>query len=118
MSSKIGIDQLRALEQQFESERAAVVDRRSLESIQARYLSRKSGLLTQQLQSLKELPASERAEFGRVANVLKTHIESTLDGLQQTIQEREKNVTLLREAVDVTLPGNRRRTGHRHPLTI
>src|SRR5437764_10394920 len=118
MSSKIGIDQLRVLEQQFESERAAVVDHRSLEDIRARYLSRKSGLLTLQLQTLGKLPAADRAEFGRVANQLKNRIESTLDDLQRTIMQREKNAALQREAIDVTLPGHQRRIGHRHPLTI
>jgi phenylalanyl-tRNA synthetase alpha chain len=118
MSSKIGIEQLHALDQQFDAERAAVVDRRSLEDIRARYLSRKSGLLTLQLQSLGKLPPAERAEFGRVANLLKMRIESALDGLQTTILERERNDALERESLDVTLPGNRRRLGHRHPLTI
>jgi phenylalanyl-tRNA synthetase alpha chain len=118
MSSKIGIEQLRVLEQQFESERHAVVDSRSLEDIRARYLSRKSGLLTAQLQSLGKLPAAERAEFGRVANQVKNRIELALDELQGTIAGREKNAALQSESIDVTLPGNRRRIGHRHPLTI
>src|SRR5205814_2783256 len=38
--------------------------------------------------------------------------------LETTILEREKTSSLQREAVDITLPGNRRRIGHRHPLTI
>jgi phenylalanyl-tRNA synthetase alpha chain len=118
MSSNNGIDQLRALEQQFEAERASVVDSRSLEDIRSRYLSRKSGLLTLQLQSLGKLPPGDRAEFGRVANQLKNRIDSALEDLQQTILAREKNASLQREAIDVTLPGNRRRIGHRHPLTI
>ncbi len=118
MSSKTGIDQLRELEQRFDRELAAVVDHRSLEDIQARYLSRKAGLLTLQLQNLGKLPSSERAEFGRVANQVKTRIESALGLLQTTILEREKNEALVRETIDVTLPGVRRRTGHRHPLTI
>src|SRR5579862_6858439 len=118
MPSTIGIEQLRALEQQFEGERARVVDSRSLEDIRARYLSRKSGLLTLQLQTLGKLSATKRAEFGRVANQLKNRIEATLDELQRTITGREKNAALQHEAVDVTLPGNRRRIGHRHPLTI
>ena len=118
MSSNSGIEQLRAVERQFESERASVVDSRSLEDIRARFLSRKSGLLTLQLQSLSKLPPTERAEFGRVANQLKVRIEAALEELQETIAEREKNLTLEREAIDVTLPGNRHRIGHRHPLTI
>src|SRR6185436_11884833 len=118
MSSNGGIDNLRVLEQQFDKERAAVVDLRALEDIRARYLSRKSGLLTLQLQSLGKLPAADRAEFGRVANQVKARIESTLDELEKTIVASEKNATLAREAIDVTQPGNRRRIGHRHPLTI
>ena len=118
MSSKVGIDQLRAIEQQFDRERSSAVDRQSVEDIRTRYLSRKSGLLTTQLQSLRDLPGGERAEFGRVANELKSKIETALDLLQTEIFEREKTVALERESLDVTLPGNRRRFGHRHPLTI
>ena len=118
MSSKMGIDELRAIEQQFERECSSVQDRHSLEDIRNRYLSRKSGLLTTQLQNLGKLPKEERAEFGRVATEVKSKLEARLDELQATIDEREKNMALQREALDVTLPGNRRRVGHRHPLTI
>jgi phenylalanyl-tRNA synthetase alpha chain len=118
MSSSDGIGRLRALEQQFESECVSVVDHRSLEDTRSRYLSRKSGLLTLELQNLGKLPKEQRAEFGRVANEIKLKIETTLQTLQTTIDLREKQKTLDREALDVTLPGNRRRFGHRHPLTI
>jgi phenylalanyl-tRNA synthetase alpha chain len=118
MSSKTGIEQLRAIEVQFDLECTAVSDPRSLEDIRTRYLSRKSGLLTTQLQNLKGLPPDQRAEFGRVANEIKVKIESALETLQTTIQDREKRSALERESLDITLPGNRRAIGHRHPLTI
>ena len=118
MSSNDGTGRLRAIEQKFNSELASVHDARSLEDIRTRYLSRKSGLLTTQLQNLGELPKDQRAEFGRVANQLKSKIEAALDTLQTTIFEREKQSALERETLDITLPGNRRRIGHRHPLTI
>ena len=117
MSSN-GIGRLRAIEQQFDTESVSVVDRKSLEDTRTRYLSRKSGLLTLELQSLGKLPKEERAEFGRVANEIKVKIEGSLESLATTIDRREKESALLREALDVTLPGNRRRIGHRHPLTI
>ena len=117
MSSN-GIGRLRAIEQQFDTESVSVVDRKSLEDTRTRYLSRKSGLLTLELQSLGKLPREERAEFGRVANEIKVKIEGALESLATTIDRREKESALLREALDVTLPGNRRRIGHRHPLTI
>jgi phenylalanyl-tRNA synthetase alpha chain len=117
MSSN-GIGRLRAIEQQFDTESVSVVDRKSLEDTRTRYLSRKSGLLTLELQSLGKLPKEERAEFGRVANEIKVKIEGELESLATTIDRREKESALQREALDVTLPGNRRRIGHRHPLTI
>ncbi len=118
MSSKIGIDQLRSIEQQFERDYSSVGDHRSLEDIRARYLSRKTGLLSTQLQNVRDLPADQRAEFGRVANELKSKIEAALENLDTLILEREKQSALEREAIDVTLPGSRRKLGYRHPLTI
>ena len=118
MSSSDGIGKLRAIERQFDRDRISVADLKSLEDIRTRYLSRKAGLLTLELQSLGKLPKDQRAEFGRVANDVQLPIEAALDTLQATIAEREKQTALGREALDVTLPGNRRRVGHRHPLTI
>jgi len=117
MSSNDGIGRLRAIEQQFDTERASVVDRKALEDTRARYLSRKSGLLTLELQNLGKLPKEDRAEFGRVANEIKIKIEAALESLQTSIDTVEKQRTLEREALDVSLPGNRRRIGHQHPLT-
>jgi phenylalanyl-tRNA synthetase alpha chain len=111
------IGQLRSIEQQFDRERVSVADLHSLEELKNRYLSRKSGLLTLQLQNVRNVPTSERAEFGRVANEIKGKIEGVVDTLQQTIANAEADAALERERVDVTLPGSRRRIGHRHPLT-
>jgi phenylalanyl-tRNA synthetase alpha chain len=64
------------------------------------------------------LPAGQRAEFGKSANQLKHKIESALEAMETAIRDREKRGALEREALDITLPGNRRTAGHRHPLTI
>ena len=112
------IGQLRSIEQQFDRERESVADLRSLEELKNRYLSRKSGLLTLQLQNVRNVPATERAEFGRVANEIKAKVEGMLETLQQKIAHEEADAVLERERLDVTLPGSRRRIGHRHPLTM
>src|SRR5436190_22312647 len=108
------IGQLRAIEQQFDRDRESVADLRSLEDLRNRYLARKSGLLTNQLQNVRNVPGTERAEFGRVANEVKDKIEAGLVALRLTLSEGEKNASLERERLDVTLPGIRRRIGHRH----
>jgi phenylalanyl-tRNA synthetase alpha chain len=112
------IGQLRSIEQQFDRERESVADLRSLEELKNRYLSRKSGLLTLQLQNVRQVPGPERAEFGRVANEIKGKLEGALEALHQRIAQGETDAALERERLDVTLPGNRRRIGHRHPLTL
>jgi len=112
------IGQLRSIEQQFDRERESVADLRSLEELKNRFLSRKSGLLTLQLQNVRSVPATERAEFGRIANEIKTKVESDIEALRSRIASMDANASLERERLDVTLPGNRRRLGHRHPLTI
>jgi len=112
------IGQLRSIEQQFDRERESVADLRSLEELKNRFLSRKSGLLTLQLQNVRSVPATERAEFGRIANEIKTKVESDMEALRSRIASMDANASLERERLDVTLPGNRRRFGHRHPLTI
>ena len=112
------IGQLRSIEQQFDRDRESVADLRSLEDLKNRYLSRKSGLLTLQLQNVRSVPAAERAEFGRVANEVKAKIESDIETLRQKISKAEDTAALERERLDVTLPGSQRRIGHRHPLTI
>jgi len=112
------IGQLRSIEQQFDRDRESVADLRSLEELKNRFLSRKSGLLTLQLQSVRNVPSAERAEFGRVANEIKGRVESALEALQQKLAEADAGAAVERERLDVTLPGNRRRIGHVHPLTL
>jgi len=112
------IGQLRSIEQQFDRERESVADLRSLEDLRNRYLARKSGLLTTQLQNVRNVPQAERAEFGRVANEVKAKVEGALEAIQNKLASTEKSAALERERLDVTLPGIRRRVGHRHPLTI
>jgi len=91
------IGQLRSIEQQFDRDRESVADLRSLEDLRNRYLARKSGLLTNQLQNVRNVPQAERAEFGRVANEVKAKIEGALDALQAYLAEAAKNAALDRE---------------------
>src|SRR5574339_1125413 len=97
------IGQLRSIEQRFDRERESVADLRSLEELKNRYLSRKSGLLTLQLQSVRSVPAEERAEFGRVANEVKAKLETDIEAMRSRIASADANAALERERLDVTL---------------
>jgi phenylalanyl-tRNA synthetase alpha chain len=113
-----GIDELRQLGEQFDLDKTSVNDRQSLDELCTKYLSRKSGLLTLQLQSLGELAKEQRSEFGKLANQLKQRIGSELTELEASVSERDRVRQMGAETLDVSLPAGLPRIGHRHPITL
>lgn len=109
-------ESLRRLSTQFDRDKESISDRESLEEVRIRYLSRKSGRLTQALQALPQLPKEERRDFGRAANQLKQRIESELKALEETLDGGGSGPQA--PALDVTLPGFSPPLGHRHPITL
>ena len=105
------VDALRA---RFEDDLAAARSEADLRGVRDRYLARKGGLVSGLLKDLGQVAAADRPRLGQLANQLKVDIESKL-------AERLAAASASRppaDAVDVTLPGRRPYTGHRHPLTI
>ncbi len=113
-----GIEHLREIGHRFEQEKESIQDERSLDEVRARYLSRKSGLLTLELQGLRQLPKEQRAEFGQLANQIRNRIESTLDEFAESLAASTDTRRIQDETIDVSLPGLRQRLGHRHPITL
>jgi len=82
-----------------------------------KYLS-KSGIITNQMATIKDLPADQRGKFGADINILKRDTESRLFILQSQIKERELNNKLMQDnLVDITIPDITRETGSLHPIT-
>lgn len=118
MAPGSGIDKLHKIGERFEKDRSSVTDRRSLDELRTRYLSRKSGLLTLELQSLRSLPKEERAEFGKSGNELKQKIEASITELETSIASQTREKQIEEETLDVSLPGSAPPIGHRHPITL
>lgn len=85
---------------------------KELEASRVEYLGRK-GKLTSILRSLKDMTAEERRDAGRRANRLKVELEELIDR-----RRKELSTAGGSQSLDLTLPGRRRFTGCRHPLTI
>ena len=118
MAPGSGIDKLHKIGERFEKDRSSVTDRRSLDELRTRYLSRKSGLLTVELQSLRSLPKEERSEFGKFGNELKQKIEASITELETSIASQTREKQIEEETLDVSLPGSAPPIGHRHPITL
>jgi phenylalanyl-tRNA synthetase alpha chain len=115
-------DQLRqkveALRASFEAALAAARDAPALQAIRDRFLGRKSGALTDLLKSLGSLAEDVRREAGRELNALKADIEGRLGTARARLEGREREERLVRERLDLTLPGRPPALGRRHPLTV
>lgn len=89
----------------------------SLDQIRVQYLG-KTGLITEQLKQLGQLPAEERKAAGQEINLAKQSLANAIDLRRESLQVEALNLRLAAESVDVTLPGRRIDTGGLHPVTL
>ena len=86
------------------------------EALRVRYLGKK-GELTAVLRGMGALTPEERPVVGQLANEVRAEIESALADKVAAAKEQALNDQLVREKLDVTMPGTPARMGHQHPLT-
>jgi phenylalanyl-tRNA synthetase alpha chain len=88
-----------------------------LKRLRDRWRARKSGILTQINELwLKGAPPESKREAGQRVNELKSFVESAIDEYGKDIREMASPLAREFERVDITLPGNRRPIGARHPV--
>ncbi len=89
-----------------------------LDAIDHRFFSRKSGLLTELMRSLKDLSETERREAGQKANLLKEELAQIFLSKKQKVQSAGQSAYLATERIDVTQPPLPQKSiGHLHPMT-
>jgi phenylalanyl-tRNA synthetase alpha chain len=105
-------DLLSALEQ----EAAKLSGENDWKAFRDRWMSRKSGVLTQITEWLKLAPKEQKRDVGQRVNEVKAKIEAAVDAAEARVQSQASSARLVAERVDVTLPGNRRPLGVKHPV--
>ena len=88
----------------------------SLQDLRVKYLGKK-GLVTQQLKDLGSLSSEERKRVGQEVNTLKQRLEQALDARKAELENDILREKLIKERVDVTLPGLQYNVGGLHILT-
>ena len=94
---------------------SAAGDAASLENAKARFLG-KTGELTAQQATLKNLDSEARREWGAKFNAAKKRIEEALEARRAELADARLAARLAEEALDVTLPGRGRGRGGIHPV--
>ena len=77
-----------------------------LEELRIKYLGKK-GEMTAILRQMGKLSPEERPVMGQLANQVRSEIENLLDERKRIVSEAMLEKKLEREALDVTLPGEK-----------
>jgi phenylalanyl-tRNA synthetase alpha chain len=95
-------------------EKAAVSE--NLENIRVSVLGKK-GELTSILKQMGSLSPEERPKMGALANQIRNQIETELNQKIAKIKEKEQELALKAEKLDVTMPVHTYNLGNLHPIT-
>lgn len=109
--------ELEAIAKQALEELKGAQDLKVLDAVRVKYLGKK-GELTAILKQMGKLSAEERPVIGQLANQLRTQIEEKLDETKKDLEAKALDLRLAGETLDVTLPGQKKPLGKKHPLTI
>ena len=107
---------VRELLSALEQEAAKLSGENEWKTFRDRWMSRKSGVLTQITEWLKLAPKEQKRDVGQRVNEVKAKIEAAVDAAEARVQSQASSARLVAERVDVTLPGNRRPLGVKHPV--
>ena len=104
------VDNLRA---RFDEQLRGAASDNDLKVLKDQYLGRKGGAVASLMKEVASAPPEERPVLGRLANELKTYVESEL-GARKTALETARP----RPVSTSPCPDARPRIGHRHPLNV
>jgi phenylalanyl-tRNA synthetase alpha chain len=109
------IEELDDLQRKAEAELAVAGTEAEFLSIRTRYLGRK-GLLTGVLRNIGQVEPEKRPLFGKRSNEIKELLSEKIEKALEEIAVLKKDEVLLRDRIDVTLPGRRVKYGRVHPI--
>ena len=108
-------EQLDKILNQFKSE--SISNEKELNDIKVKYLG-KSGIVTESLKAIKDMPNESKKSYGEAVNKLKKEIEGSLDNLLVTLEEKAIEDQIKNsKMVDLTVPYDEK-IGSLHPITI
>ena len=109
--------QLQAIKELAEKELSQTLGNADLDALKIKFLGKK-GELTAILKQMGKLSAEERPVIGQLANEIRYQLETEIEERRKQLKEKELEIKLKEERIDVTMPGERHELGHKHPLSI
>ncbi len=112
MTEKLAQIRAEALEAISQVDTAAALD-----ALRVKYLGKK-GELTAVLKQMGKLSAEERPAMGQLANEVRAALTDAISQRSQQLETLALERQLQEETLDVTIPGEKREIGHKHPITL
>src|SRR4030066_60524 len=109
------IEDLQKLEKDALAELAAAAQEDQILGIRTKYLGRK-GFLTGLLRNIAQVSEAERPLFGKRCNEVKELLNTRIEEALQRQTRQKKDDILIKEKIDVTLPGRSVKYGRTHPV--
>ncbi|MGH3588445.1 MAG: phenylalanine--tRNA ligase subunit alpha [Pseudonocardia sp.] len=107
---------LQAAVEKARKEFDAATDLAALAAVKPHHLGDKAPLMIAR-REIGALPPNAKADAGKRVNEAQTQVKAAFEERRGQLQAERDERVLREEAVDVTLPWNRRSRGARHPLT-
>jgi len=118
-------ERLSKIQNQAKEDLAKAESLEEVEKIKTRYLGRKAGVINEIIKVIPDLPPEQRSSTGKSANILKKEIGKWIEEAKDKFNiSSEGSLTLpslgvksAGEVFDVSLPGEHKPYGRRHPIT-
>jgi len=108
-------EQLEKIKQEALEEIKNAENSQRIDEIRVKYLGKK-GSLTSILRGMGALPSEERPIIGKLANEVRQFLEEEIKKALNNIKQKELELRIKGEYIDITMPGKRIEFGNIHPL--
>ncbi len=110
-------ERLETIRAQARKQIEASLDLEKLNAARVEFLGKK-GELTAVLKGMKDVKAEDRPKVGQMVNEAREEIERSLEEAKRRLEKAAMEAALASETIDVTLPAEEVKMGHRHPNQI
>lgn len=110
-------EKLEAIKNSALEELKNAINASELENLRVKYLGKK-GELTGILRGMGGLSSEERPIIGKIANEVREALENHIENAASEIKNKEKELRLKSEIIDISMPGKKQILGKRHPLDL
>jgi phenylalanyl-tRNA synthetase alpha chain len=90
---------------------------RALADVRTVHLGKKSALASMK-KLIGRVEPEARAAFGQLVQSAEANVSNSLKEAEERLKEQIESEQIARESLDVTMPGRRPRSGHRHPINL